>query len=112
MYAYEGLRKSYRIAEVISRGLLTMTLRDGDISGHEALRLLRQIKDVDGSYASGDVRATFIIDLDLAMTDPEAARVENLADRFEDNALSREFTMVDDDDASRFRRMKSTGSVG
>ncbi|KAF6839674.1 N-terminal fungal transcription regulatory domain-containing protein (zinc finger protein) [Colletotrichum musicola] len=59
IYAYAALRKPYRIAEVISRGLLTMTLQDGDIN-------------------------------------PEAARVENLAERFEDIALFREFTTVDD----------------
>ncbi|KAF6814780.1 zinc finger protein [Colletotrichum plurivorum] len=112
IYAYEALRKPYRIAEVISRGLLTITLRDGDISGQEARRLLRQIKDVDGSHASGDVRATFMVDLDLAMTDPEAARVENLAERFEDIALFREFTTVDDDDARKFQRMESNGSGG
>ncbi|GJC84817.1 hypothetical protein ColLi_07655 [Colletotrichum liriopes] len=48
-----------------------------------------------------------MVDLDLAMTDPDAARVENLAERFEDIALFREFTTVDDDEMKSFRHMKS-----
>ncbi|KZL78030.1 N-terminal fungal transcription regulatory domain-containing protein (zinc finger protein) [Colletotrichum tofieldiae] len=107
IYGYEGLRKSYRIAEVITRGLLTMTLRDGDISGKEARHLLKQIREAEKSHAKEDVRATFMVDLDLAMTDPDAARVENLAERFEDIALFREFTTVDDDEMESFRHMKS-----
>ncbi|TDZ29635.1 Nitrogen assimilation transcription factor nit-4 [Colletotrichum spinosum] len=110
IYGYESLRPSYRIAEVISRGLLAMTLRDGDISGPEARHLLQEMKDTDGNDAAGDIRATFMVDLDLAMTDPEAARVENLAERFEDIALFRDFTTVDDDEARNFRRMESVDS--
>ncbi|TEA14572.1 Conidial development protein fluffy [Colletotrichum sidae] len=110
IYGYESLRPSYRIAEVISRGLLAMTLRDGDMSGPEARHLLQEMKDTDGNDAAGDIRATFMVDLDLAMTDPEAARVENLAERFEDIALFRDFTTVDDDEARNFRRMESVDS--
>ncbi|GKT62897.1 N-terminal fungal transcription regulatory domain-containing protein [Colletotrichum tofieldiae] len=84
-----------------------MTLRDGDISGKEARHLLKQIREAEKSHAKEDVRATFMVDLDLAMTDPDAARVENLAERFEDIALFREFTTVDDDEMESFRHMKS-----
>ncbi|KAK6223525.1 hypothetical protein QIS74_03469 [Colletotrichum tabaci] len=92
IYGYESLRKPYRIAEVITRGLLTMTLRDGDITGTEARHLLKHIREAETNHEEDDVRATFMVDLDLAMTDPDAARVENLAKRFEDIALFREFT--------------------
>nr|XP_036575264.1 Nitrogen assimilation transcription factor nit-4-like protein 1 [Colletotrichum truncatum]KAF6781808.1 Nitrogen assimilation transcription factor nit-4-like protein 1 [Colletotrichum truncatum] len=109
IYGYEGLRKSYRVAEIVSQGLLTMTVRDGDISSSEARQLLNEIKEVEGSHASGDVRATFMVDLDLAMVDPEAARVENLAERFEDIALFRDFTTVEDEEHTR-RREKAEWS--
>lgn len=110
IYGYEGLRRSYRIAEVISRGLLAMTLRDGDISGTEARVLLKHIREAEKIHAKENVRATFMVDLDLAMTDPEAARVENLAGRFEDIALFRDFTTVDDDKVRNFQRMDSEGN--
>jgi hypothetical protein len=48
------------------------------------------------SSSSEDIRATFMADLNLAMTDPEEATVERLADRFEDIALFREFTNQED----------------
>jgi hypothetical protein len=39
-----------------------------------------------------DIRATFMADLNLAMTNPSEASVESLADRFEDIAIFQEFT--------------------
>ncbi|TIC89563.1 Nitrogen assimilation transcription factor nit-4 [Colletotrichum higginsianum] len=108
IYGYESLRKPYRIAEVITRGLLTMTLRDGDITGTEARHLLKHIREAETNHEEDDVRATFMVDLDLAMTDPDAARVENLAKRFEDIALFREFTTVDDDDVRNFQQIDPT----
>ncbi|KAK2007085.1 hypothetical protein LZ32DRAFT_542628 [Colletotrichum eremochloae] len=104
IYGYEGLRTSYRIVEVITRGLLTMTLRDGDISTKEAQQLLKHIREAEVNHDKEDVRATFMIDLDLAMTDPDAATVENLAERFEDIALFREFTTIDDNEINNVVR--------
>ncbi|EQB55143.1 hypothetical protein CGLO_04959 [Colletotrichum gloeosporioides Cg-14] len=107
IYGYEGLRTSYRVAEVISRGLLTMSLQEGDMSGSEARYLLKQVTEPEGAGGKGDVRATFMADLDLAMTDPEAAKVENLARRFEDVALFSDFTTMDDEEARRFQRIET-----
>ncbi|KAF4917750.1 hypothetical protein CGCVW01_v009536 [Colletotrichum viniferum] len=107
IYGYEGLRTSYRVAEVISRGLLTMSLQEGDISGSEARHLLKQVTEPEGAGGKGDVRATFMADLDLAMTDPEAAKVENLAKRFEDVALFSDFTTMDDEEARGFQRIET-----
>jgi hypothetical protein len=41
---------------------------------------------------SYDIRATFMANLNLAMTNPSEASVESLADRFDDIALFQEFT--------------------
>ncbi|KAI8184095.1 hypothetical protein KHU50_001968 [Colletotrichum sp. SAR 10_65] len=107
IYGYEGLRTSYRVAEVISRGLLTMSLREGDMSGNEARHLLKQVTGPEGAGGKGDVRATFMADLDLAMTDPEAAKVESLAKKFEDVALFSDFTTMDDEEARGFQRIET-----
>ncbi|KAM0326363.1 hypothetical protein ACHAQA_006965 [Verticillium albo-atrum] len=91
VYGYESLRKSYRLAEAIGRALLSMTLRNGDISGQEARTILQQLKQRGLDHPSGDIRATFMGDLELALTNPGEAKVENLADQFEDVALFQEF---------------------
>ncbi|KAM0277777.1 hypothetical protein ACHAQH_005570 [Verticillium albo-atrum] len=91
VYGYETLRKSYRLAEAIGRALLSMTLRNGDISGLEARTILQQLKQRGLDHPSGDIRATFMGDLELALTNPGEAKVENLAGQFEDVALFQEF---------------------
>lgn len=92
IYGYENLRQSYRVAEAIGRGLLSMTLRNGDLTPGEARQILRQLQERGLSGISGDLRATFMVDLNLAMTDPDKAKVESLAHNFEDMALFQEFT--------------------
>lgn len=86
IYGYESLRRPFRVSEAIGISLLSMTLRDdADISADEARRLLLALKSRGLGSISGEVRATFMADLELAMSDPEAARVENLAGSFEDS---------------------------
>lgn len=104
IYAYEGLRKSYRVAELISRALLTMALRGGCMTVSEANTLEVQMMEAGGVLLKDDnVRATFMVDLDLAMSNPEAARVEVLAKRFNEIVLFRDLTTVDDEEARSFR---------
>ncbi|KAG7149681.1 hypothetical protein HYQ46_001399 [Verticillium longisporum] len=91
VYGYESLRKSYRLAEAIGRALLAMTLRNGDITGLEARTILQQLKQRGLDHPSGDIRATFMGDLELAMTNPGEAKVETLAGQFEGVALFQEF---------------------
>ncbi|CRK30638.1 hypothetical protein BN1723_014401 [Verticillium longisporum] len=91
VYGYESLRKSYRLAEAIGRALLAMTLRNGDITGLEARTILQQLKQRGLDHPSGDIRATFMGDLELAMTNPGEAKVETLAGQFEDVALFQDF---------------------
>lgn len=90
IHGYESLRRSYRFAEAIGRGLLSMTLRNGDISGGEARKMLQELRGPALNEGSGPIRATFMADLDLALTNPDEATAENLADRFESLALFEE----------------------
>ncbi|EXK25622.1 hypothetical protein FOMG_17723 [Fusarium oxysporum f. sp. melonis 26406] len=88
---YGRLRQSHRFAEAIGRSLISMALQKGGLSANEARRIMQQFEEERLSKPSEDIRATFIADLNLAMTDPQEASVESLAYRFEDIALFREF---------------------
>ncbi|ROT35470.1 hypothetical protein SODALDRAFT_353155 [Sodiomyces alkalinus F11] len=92
VYGYQTLRRSYRLAEAVGRGLLSMALRDGNISAGEARRILQDLKNGGLSEAPDDMRATFMIDLELASTNPDEAKVEALATQFDDLALFQDFT--------------------
>jgi hypothetical protein len=95
IYGYESLRRPYRVSEVIGKGLLSMTLRDTDMSGEDARKTLRDLEehgfDRMKESVEENARATFMVDLQLAMTDPEKAKVENMAKDFESLAIFQEF---------------------
>lgn len=94
--SYGELRRAFRFAETIGRSILSMALQQGDLSTDEARRLMVQFEENRLTSPSEDIRATFMADLNLAMTDPEEASVESLSGRFEDIALFREFTNTGD----------------
>lgn len=94
--SYGELRRAFRFAETIGRSILSMALQQGDLSTDEARRLMVQFEENRLTSPSEDIRATFMADLNLAMTDPEEASVESLSGRFEDIALFREFTNAGD----------------
>jgi hypothetical protein len=89
---YGELRRSFIFAETIGRSMLSMALEQGDLSADEARKLMDQYEENRLSNPAEDIRATFMADLNLAMTDPGTASVESLSGRFEDIALFREFT--------------------
>lgn len=93
IYSYESLNRPFRVSEAIGTSLLTMMLRKSDITIKEARGLLMELKErgLTDLQSEGTIRATFMGDLELAMSDPEAARVENLANSFEEMVLFREF---------------------
>lgn len=68
-----------------------MTLKHTDISAEEAQRLMKEIKnrglDQGEKTLEDRVRATFMVDLDLALTDPANASVETVAADFDYFAL-------------------------
>ncbi|KAJ4181547.1 hypothetical protein NW767_014134 [Fusarium falciforme] len=101
---YGSLRQSYRFAEAIGRSLISMTLQKGDLSASEARQMMQQFEGNELSQPSEDIRATFMADLNLAMTDPKEASVESLAYRFEDIALFREF--INNEDTSEDEPME------
>ncbi|KAI1259243.1 hypothetical protein F5Y18DRAFT_314482 [Xylariaceae sp. FL1019] len=91
IYAYERLNRPYRIAEVVTQGLLAVALRDTDMTSNEAKQLMLELREHGLERVKGDLRgqlrATFMVDLDLALANPEAAMAENLANNFEELAI-------------------------
>jgi hypothetical protein len=65
---------------------------------------MQQFEEERLSKPSEDIRATFMTDLNLAMTVPQEASVESLAYRFEDIALFREF--INEEDSSGDEQME------
>ena len=72
-------------------------MRHGGLSPEEARDVLNDMKHEQITKTSTDIRATFMADLTLSMTDPREASVERLSQQFEDLALLREFTNLDTD---------------
>lgn len=97
IYGYEGLHRSWRVVGAIIKGLLSMTMRNGDISSNAARRIMYDMQLI-GIRRSipGEIHAPFMMDLDLAMTDMPSATVANLAASFEKNAAFRDFTAMFD----------------
>ncbi|RYP53836.1 hypothetical protein DL768_001287 [Monosporascus sp. mg162] len=95
IYGYESLSRPYRISEVIAQGLLSMTLRDTNMSASEARKIMSDLKKSGLDYVKKDleeeVRATFMLDLTLALSDPVRATVENMAKEFDSFAISQDF---------------------
>ncbi|RYP66001.1 hypothetical protein DL770_008887 [Monosporascus sp. CRB-9-2] len=95
IYGYESLSRPYRISEVIVQGLLSMTLRDTNMSASEARKIMKDLKESGLDYVKKnmeeEVRATFMLDLTLALSDPVGATVENMAKEFDSLAVFQDF---------------------
>jgi hypothetical protein len=85
------------MTEAIVGGLLSMKLRDGGISSIAARRILNNVRKRDFARIPAEVRATFMVDLDLAMLNPSLATAEVLASEFEHNMMLKDLTTVLDD---------------
>ncbi|KAJ4859769.1 fungal zn(2)-Cys(6) binuclear cluster domain-containing protein [Trichoderma breve] len=98
VYGYERLRPCWRVTRAISTALLSMALRKGDITSPTARQVLHDINgsNSNGNQLPGDVRATFMMDLDLAKSDPESATVEKMAQDFDQNLLLQQYTNIFD----------------
>ncbi|KAG7419181.1 hypothetical protein Forpe1208_v003555 [Fusarium oxysporum f. sp. rapae] len=104
---YKSLRQSYRFAEAIGRSLISLAMQKRDLSAIEARRMTQKFEEGRLSKPSDDIRATFMADLRLAMTDPQEASVETLASGFEDIALFQEFTkFTNKEDSSEDKPME------
>ncbi|KAL7908161.1 N-terminal fungal transcription regulatory domain-containing protein [Trichoderma velutinum] len=97
VYGYERLRPRWRVTQAISTALLSMALHKGDITSPTARQLLQDINGNSRGYQlPGDVRATFMMDLDLARSDPESATVERIAQDFDQNLMLQQYTSIFD----------------
>ncbi|KAG7404422.1 hypothetical protein Forpe1208_v015968 [Fusarium oxysporum f. sp. rapae] len=104
---YKSLRQSYRFAEAIGRSLISLAMQKRDLSASEARRMTQKFEEGRLSKPPDDIRATFMADLRLAMTDPQEASVETLASGFEDIALFQEFTkFTNKEDSSEDKPME------
>ncbi|KAK6950228.1 hypothetical protein Daesc_008554 [Daldinia eschscholtzii] len=84
---------SFQVAELTILGLLSMALRNGFLSAPEANTILNNMSKIGQRYdAQFTVRASFMVDLELAMTNPREAQVQTLASAFHELAIYREFT--------------------
>ncbi|KAH7175468.1 N-terminal fungal transcription regulatory domain-containing protein [Dactylonectria macrodidyma] len=96
IYGYQTLGRSYPVGLAIVRALLSMAMRNGYMSSESARDIWAEINGQCPRHAPQQIHATLVADLDLAMSDPNAASVERLADAFEENALVDQYTNLFD----------------
>jgi hypothetical protein len=97
--SYIDLYAPYPIVGIVARGLLCMAMRDGVMTVSDVLGFTRQLETNSRNHdiPVEDMKASFIVDLNLAVTNPAAARAEMLAEKFTELALLSRFTnnMID-----------------
>ncbi|KAI0386079.1 hypothetical protein F5Y04DRAFT_243295 [Hypomontagnella monticulosa] len=95
IYGYESFSRPFPISEAVVQGLLSMTMRDTDMTGSEARGIIDGFKGggLDGTKRDfeDEIRAPFMVDMQLAPNDPEEASAENLAAEFDDATLFQDF---------------------
>lgn len=69
-----------------------MALRDTDLESDDARKLMNDVKERGLRPLPGSVRATFMGDLALSASNPDGARMETLAQEFDDMAFFRDYT--------------------
>jgi hypothetical protein len=93
--SYADLFGAFRVAEGIVRGLLSVALRQGIVSGVEAQAYLSRVHANGVHHTSlENISASFVVDLKLAVMDHDAAQLDTLAKNFDDLALFDEFTFA------------------
>lgn len=96
LYGYEGLRSSWRMSEAIVEGLLSMKVVYGGMSSSVARRIMKDVRKRGASTEMASIRATFMVDLDLSLSEPTLATAEALASTFDDNATIKDLTTIFD----------------
>ncbi|EQB50464.1 hypothetical protein CGLO_10082 [Colletotrichum gloeosporioides Cg-14] len=87
---------SFSTSGAISRAVVVMALQNGTLKPAEANRVLIELKRLEMAHEearlklNGNTEATWVVDLNLALTDIEAARGQSLVQRFEKMMLSSE----------------------
>ena len=94
---YQSLSVCFPVAETVLQGLLVMATEKGFLSITEARKIRDATKAKSRHHRVPDsVSATWIADLDTAITNRDAALVETLATRFQDIAVFDEYTTIED----------------
>jgi hypothetical protein len=104
LYSFKSLRRCFRVAEAIVQALLTMALQQGDISNNLASKILGDLRlrapvGEDAATGGEPIKAPFMADLDLAITDPESATVEHFVDELDASIWMTRYTNVFDREA-------------
>jgi hypothetical protein len=90
---YITLSLCFDTCEGIVQSLIAMAVTNGAINKSEALILNERMHEVKRRHADLQRQTgSFMIDLDLALTDRNAARVETLINRFEEITIFDQFT--------------------
>lgn len=89
---YADLFGTFRVAGGIVRSLLSMALRKGMMNGGEAQALLQRVSNKGRDYEILTATSSgFVVDLNLAVTDRNAAQLEPLTELFDSLRLFHEF---------------------
>lgn len=96
LYGYQRLSRSWRVARAVSKGLLSMFLLKSNMQSSTAYHILQDLEAGSPDRFPGEVRATFMLDLDRARSEPSSATVEHLAAQFEENAILKDYTTLFD----------------
>jgi hypothetical protein len=67
------------------------------MSSRAARHILSDLENGAFSWISGEIRATFMGDLNLALSNPKSATMEHLARHFDDNVWMKDYTTFFDD---------------
>lgn len=102
IYALQDLYISFRLFSAIIQGLLTMAVRDGCMTGHEARSIRKSLQERGGHHQTDNaVKASFMIDMDLAIRNKiEDAKVEKLAEKFDEMVAFDDLVSTDGDQPS------------
>ena len=82
---YRNLSGCFNVSESISKGLLSMAMRNGVETAADAIDTMALIKTL--SYQLGDESLTMVVDLDLAARDPLAAQIGILTRQFDERVV-------------------------
>ncbi|KAK8034192.1 hypothetical protein PG993_009187 [Apiospora rasikravindrae] len=92
----QELYKRYPMWIDVIKATLAMAVDGGNLTSAEALQIIADVTRQSGQHhlISAQVFNSCIVDFDLAITDPDRARVHELALKFDQLALFDEFTTV------------------
>lgn len=92
---YGDLFGAFPVAGAIAKSLLSMALRLSAITSSEARNLMARISEKGTHHPYTDqTSASFVVDLDLAVTDRAAAELAKLNNAFDDLVIFQEFTQL------------------